>query len=161
MIYKKEITEEKALSRLAALCSRGEHCTGELSEKMQRWNLSDEAQARIMAFLTEHHYVDDTRYARAFIHDKVEYNKWGRKKIEQALWAKNIDESVYAHILDEIEENVWEKTLFPLLLTKEKSIKAENDYERNVKLLRFALSRGFSMDTARRCIEEMDGITER
>ena len=89
---KKEISEQSALQRLAALCSRGEHSSGEMLEKMRRWGLSEEAQARIMERLLRDRYVDDERFAHAFVNDKVKYNKWGRRKIEQALWQKGVDE---------------------------------------------------------------------
>ena len=35
---------------------------------------------------------------------------------------------------------------------KSKSIKAESDYERNQKLVRFALGRGFTFDLIRQCV---------
>ena len=62
---KKEKTEEEAFLQLASLCANAEHCQYEMLEKMKRWELSDEAQARVMAWLIEERYVDDRRYARA------------------------------------------------------------------------------------------------
>ena len=50
---KREITEEQALQRLAGLCSRGEYCSYDMTEKMRRWGLSETAQARVMAELVK------------------------------------------------------------------------------------------------------------
>ena len=152
MSTQKEITEELALSRLAAACSRREHCTGEMLEKMRQWKLSDEAQARIIKYLTENIYIDDERFARLFVRDKMTFNKWGRKKIEQALWMKRIDEKLISDILDEIDKNEWKTILLPLLKAKRKTIKAESDYDCSMKLIRFALSRGFTMDVIHDCL---------
>ena len=58
---KKEKTEEEAFLQLASLCANAEHCQYEMLEKMKRWELSDEAQARVMARLIEERYVDDSR----------------------------------------------------------------------------------------------------
>lgn len=149
---KKEISEQSALQRLAALCSRGEHSSGEMLEKMQRWGLSEEAQARIMERLLRDRYVDDERFAHAFVNDKVKYNKWGRRKIEQALWQKGVDEEIRRRVLDEVEEEDFLTELRDLLKVKSRSITAKNDYERNMKLMRFALGRGYSYDQIRRCI---------
>lgn len=149
---KKEISEQSALQRLAALCSRGEHSSGEMLEKMQRWGLSEEAQARIMERLLRDRYVDDERFAHAFVNDKVKYNKWGRRKIEQALWQKGVDEEIRRRVLDEVEEENFLTELRDLLKVKSRSITAKNDYERNMKLMRFALGRGYSYDQIRRCI---------
>lgn len=149
---KKEISEQSALQRLAALCSRGEHSSGEMLEKMRRWGLSEEAQARIMERLLRDRYVDDERFAHAFVNDKVRYNKWGRRKIEQALWQKGVDEEIRRRVLDEVEEEDFLTELRDLLKAKSHSITAKNDYERNMKLMRFALGRGYSYDQIRRCI---------
>ena len=157
---KVEKTEEQALRFLADLCSRSEHCTGEMLEKMRRWNLSEDAQARVMAYLIEKRYVDDERFTRAFVKDKLRYNKWGRRKIEQALWQKHVDASIYQSILDEIAKNEWRTQLLPLLKNKRRSIKAQSDYELNAKLIRYALSRGFTMDVIRQCLDTDDAVDD-
>lgn len=149
----KEITEQGAYLQLAQLCARGEHCQYELSEKMRRWGMSDEAQAQIMARLTSERYVDDERYARAFVRDKITYNKWGRRKVEQALWQKHIDEQIRERVLSEVEDKDYLNVLIPLLKQKRKSTKAENEYEQNQKLVRFALGRGFTFDLIKQCLD--------
>ena len=146
-------TEQEAYLTLAALCARSEHCQWEMQEKMRRWELDDAAQARVMARLVKERYVDDERYARAFVKDKVRYNKWGRRKVEQALWQKRIDDDIRERVLDEVDEEEYLNVLRPLLKQKRKSIKAENDYELNQKLVRFALGRGFTYDIIRQCID--------
>jgi len=146
-------TEQEAYLTLAALCARREHCQWEMLEKMRRWELDDAAQSRVMARLAEERYVDDERYARAFVKDKVRYNKWGRRKVEQALWQKRIDDDIRERVLDEVDEEEYLNVLRPLLKQKRKSIKAENDYELKQKLVRFALGRGFTYDIIRQCID--------
>ena len=146
-------TEQEAYLTLAALCARSEHCQWEMLEKMRRWELDDAALARVMARLVKERYVDDERYARAFVKDKVRYNKWGRRKVEQALWQKRIDDDIRERVLDEVDEEEYLNVLRPLLKQKRKSIKAGNDYELNQKLVRFALGRGFTYDIIRQCID--------
>lgn len=146
-------TENEAYLTLAALCARAEHCQWEMLEKMRRWELSEEAQARVMARLVEERYVDDERYARAFVNDKVRYNKWGRRKVEQALWQKHIDEGVRQRVLDEVDDETYLAVLRPLLQQKRKATKAASDYELNQKLVRFALGRGFTYDIIEQCLD--------
>ena len=146
-------TEQEAYLTLAALCARSEHCQWEMLEKMRRWELDDAALARVMARLVKERYVDDERYARAFVKDKVRYNKWGRRKVEQALWQKRIDDDIRERVLDEVDKEEYLNVLRPLLKQKRKSIKAGNDYELNQKLVRFALGRGFTYDIIRQCID--------
>ena len=164
---KKEITDQEAYLQLAALCAQAEHCQQEMRDKMRRWELDETAQNRIIVRLVKEHYIDDERYARAFVKDKIRYNKWGRRKVQQALWLKHIDADIQQRVLDEIDEKEYLDVLRPLLKQKRKSIKAESDYELNQKLVRFALGRGFGFDIIRQClkvddidIEELDNETD-
>ncbi len=137
----KEINEQQALQKLMALCARGEHSSGEMLEKMRQW------------------YVDDERFARAFVNDKITYNQWGRRRIEQALWQKGIDPSLRKQVLDEVDDETYLNVLRPLLKAKARTVKASSNYEHTMKLTRFALGRGFSYDLVRRCLpdaEEME-----
>ncbi len=152
----KEITEQEAFLRLAAQCAQAEHCQHEMLEKMRRWNLDEEAQAKVMARLVRERYVDDERYARAFVKDKIRYNKWGRRKIEQALWQKHIDNDIQQQVLDDVNPEEYVQMLRPLLQQKRKSTKAESPYELKQKLIRFAMGRGFGFDIIRQCMEVTD-----
>jgi regulatory protein len=155
----KEKTEQEAYLQLAAVCAQAEHCEQEMRDKMKRWGMDLEAQNRVVERLTNERYIDNERYARAFVKDKVRYNKWGRRKVQQALWMKRIDEDIQQRVLDEIDDEEYLKVLVPLLKQKRKSIKAANDYELNQKLVRFALGRGFDYGIIRQCLdvdEDMD-----
>ncbi len=152
------ITEEKALANLAALCSKGEHCTGELDDKMRKWGLDDEARKRVLEYLTERQFVDNTRFCRSYVNDKVKYDKWGRRKIEQALWLKHIASDISGPILDEVPDEDYLTALRPLLKAKYPTIKAKTDYERSMKLIKFAMGRGFELRLIRQCIDEADDI---
>ena len=149
----KEVTEQGAYLQLAQLCARSEHCQYEMLEKMRKWNMTDEAQARVMQRLISEYYVDDERYARAFVHDKIRYNKWGRRKVEQALWMKHIDEDIRERVLSEVDDDEYISILRPLLKQKRRNIKAQSDYEQNQKLVKFALGRGFTFDIIRQCMD--------
>lgn len=153
---KKDMTEQEAYLQLAALCAQAEHCQQEMRDKMRRWELDESVQNRIIDRLIKERYVDDERYARAFVKDKIRYNKWGRRKVQQALWQKRIDADIQQRVLDEIDEKEYLDVLRPLLKQKRKNIRAASDYELNQKLARFALSRGFTFDLIRQCLDVDD-----
>lgn len=147
------MTEQDALKRLAARCSAAEHCQYEALEKLRQWGIDDVASARVMQYLTEHHFIDDERYCRAFVNDKVRYAKWGRKKIEQALWRKHIDPQLQQQILDDVSDETYAEVLRPQLAAKRRQTKANNEYELNMKLIRWAMGRGYTLDVIRQCLE--------
>ena len=152
---KKEKSEQEVRLTLEALCVTGEHCMQEMREKMIRWGIDDEVQQRILNHLVENRFIDEERYARAFVKDKAKYNKWGRRKIEQALWAKRIPQETIREALDEVDGEEYVETLRRLLKQKKASLsnRTTDQYTLNRQLLRFALGRGFTYDIIRQCID--------
>ena len=147
---------KEAYQKLTDLCARGEHCQHEMTEKMRRWGVSDEEQAQVMARLIDQRYVDDARYTHAFVYDKIRYSKWGRRKVEQALWTKRIDDHISKPLLDEVDDEEYLKILRPMLKQKRKGIRAKSEYEATMKVIKYALSRGFTMDIIKQCINISD-----
>lgn len=155
---KKELTKEQVLLKLTSLCSSAEHCSGEMLKKMESWEVPPVMQSEVMAYLIKEKYIDDRRYSRFFANDKIKYNRWGRRKVEQALWEKRVDNAVAREVLDEVPDELYVEILTSLLREKKKSVKGRNDYEIRCKLVRFALGRGFTYDIINKCIDEADEI---
>lgn len=156
----KEISEEEAYNKLAALCSKSEHCSGELRLKMRRWQMDDDICTRVMRRLEEERFVDDTRYARFFSRDKSRFERWGRRKIEQSLMMKGISRTAINTALSEIDDDVYVSSLQSLLKAKRKSLGGASQYERDAKLMRYALGRGFDMHIIRRCMDNDGDICD-
>lgn len=148
---KKDRSEKDVILSLEALCVTGEHCLQEMRDKMYRWGVDKEVQERVLEHLVENRFIDEERYARAFVKDKARYNKWGSRKIEQALWAKRIPESIIHEALNVVEPEEYVTTLRSLLKSRKGS--GSGSYEDNLRLMRFALGRGFTMDIIRQCID--------
>ena len=105
----------EAYGRLTAFCAAGEHCLSEVKERLRRWNVAaDEAEALVQRLLDEG-YVNEVRYSRAFINDKVRFARWGRVKISQTLQQKQISSSLYAPLLDDIDQEEYLEQLRRLL----------------------------------------------
>lgn len=156
----KQISEKEAQLKLSSLCAQGEHCTQELIDKLNKWEISEEAQAHIMEYLTKNKFVDDARFCVAFVKDKIKYNGWGRKKVEQALYIKRIPRSISDPVFEEIPDEMYLEKLRPLIKQKYSTIKARNEYERAMKLIKFAMGRGFDMRIIRMCIDEADELAD-
>ena len=156
----KQISEKEAQLKLSSLCAQGEHCTQDLIDKLNKWEIPEDAQARIMEYLTKNKFVDDARFCVAFVKDKIKYNGWGRKKVEQALYIKRIPRSMSDPVFEEIPDEMYLEKLRPLIKQKYPTIKARNEYERAMKLIKFAMGRGFDMRIIRMCIDEADELTD-
>lgn len=156
----KEITESEALGKMAAYCSMAEHCASEVVAKLEGWNIAPEAVERILERLNKEKYIDETRYCRCFVKDKLCFNKWGKVKIAQALYQKRISSEAIRTSIEDIDDDEYQKILLELIAAKKKSVKAKNDYELNGKLIRFALGRGFGMDAIRRSLKQLGSDIE-
>ena len=140
MEKKKHIyTEEEAYLKLSALCAMSEQCCHDLMQKMRRWELAEELAERVVARLVKERFIDEERYARAFV-------RWGRVRIEQELKRKKIAQRHIDEALEEIDEKDNLKALREMIQKKRPSVKGKNEYEIKGKLIRFALGRGFQMD---------------
>ncbi len=138
-----ELTPDEAYRRAAARCARQEHCRGEMLRKFAEQGLSPRDAASVADKLEAEGYICDARYAKAFVHDKFLYDRWGKIKIRQSLRLKGVDENNISDALESIGDEEYLEALRAALQQKERSLKAENDYQRRQKLARFAASRGF------------------
>ena len=157
---KKPITEQEALQKLSALCARAEHSSGEMLEKMRRWQLSEDARERVLDRLIDEKFVDDERFARLFVREKIRFDRWGRRKIEQALYQKGVASDISRRVLDEVDDEAYVAELKKLIAAKRRSVQAESDYELRAKLTKYALGRGFDYNVIRQCIDGADELLD-
>ena len=74
---KKELTPEEAFSRLASYCAYAEHSAQEVRKKCRGWEISDEVCDALIERLEQEGYLNEERFARAFVRDKYRFNGWG------------------------------------------------------------------------------------
>ena len=142
---KHEWSLDELRHKAEAYCASAEHCSYEVSNKLQQWGANTEAIASIIAHLKSQRYIDDERYCRAFAHDKLLYQGWGRLKIKAALYAKHLPSSNISEALENLDESDYRSTLQRVIATKKRAIKS-NDPMAREKLIRFCLQRGFTYD---------------
>jgi regulatory protein len=145
----------EALTIAAGYCSIAEHCISDVVEKVKRFELTSEDQAKLIKRLLDDGYLNEKRYVKAFVKDKFRFSKWGRIKIRYALRQKGISSTLAEEGMSEIDEEDYLEMLTDLLRQKKRSIKANTPYEQRGKLLRFAAGRGFELDLAGSCLRKM------
>ena len=146
------MTADEILYKLAAKCSISEQCLSDIETKLNRYNLTEEERTHILRHLIEEKYIDDCRYAKAYVRDKYRFNKWGRIKIAQGLRMKGFDSETINNAMGAIDEDEYLEILRDLIKAKRKSTRGKNDYEINGKIARFAVGRGFEYAAIRQCL---------
>lgn len=145
-----KITDKtSALNWATARCAQRECCRYDLERKLRETPLSPADVEAVLDALEDEHFIDAGRYARAFAHDKLEYDGWGRLKISQALRQKKFSaREVETALAEVIEEAHYLEILQRVLASKIRTLSFDADDRREVlkatqKLVRFAASRGF------------------
>lgn len=152
---KRIVTPELALTKLMVMTSRGEKCSGDAVKLLTRWEIDEREQAKIISRLIADKWIDDSRYANAFVRDKSNHSSWGRYKIKNALQIKGVDKDVIEQALNEIDNDSSSENLIKLLEKKARSTKFTNLYDLKGKLFRYAMSRGFEFSEI---TDAMDGL---
>lgn len=146
--------KKKILSRLQALCARKEYCESDMYRKALKLVEGDAAAAsELLASLVEDRFVDDLRYASAFARDKASLDGWGPVKIRYQLAAKGIRRETIAEAMGDIDEEKAESRMRDVIASKFRTLR--DDPEVRLKLLKFALTRGYEYDAANRAVNDL------
>lgn len=145
---------EQGLQRAAGLCCQSEHCVADITEKLLRWGVSREDSDRIIDRLIDEKYIDESRYALAYVRDKVRFSHWGRVKIKSMLRMLRVSEQDISNAFDSFDEDEYLGVLEGVIESKRKTLPEAESYASRVKLIRFALQRGFEMHEIAKFISE-------
>lgn len=148
---------EKVLDRMRNLCSRREYCRSDIMKKaLEALDGDRESAEKIIETLVGEKYIDELRYSSAFARDKASIAGWGETKIRYMLSAKGIPRETISLALEEIDEGKAAGRLEKLMENKFKSLK--DDPQCRMKMLRFALGRGYGYEEVS---SVLDGLMRR
>lgn len=149
--------QKKLLNRLMGQCSRREYCEADILKKAMKALENDRAASmQVLGQLKRYAFVDDVRYAAAYAREKSSISGWGVRKIVFALRGKGVAAEAVEAAVQGLDAEEAEARLLKVLQTKARALKDTPD--KNLKLLRFALSRGYDYEKASRII---DGLQAR
>ena len=139
----KPLTPDQVLDKMAKYCAYQERCVKDVRDKLKTFEISEEEKAKILDYLLDNRFVNDERYAKAFVRGKVNQSGWGVNKTRFHLIQKGIDKNIIEEALGQTDEEAYRQRLIDILKTKSKTVKAENDFEKKRKLAAYAMQKGF------------------
>lgn len=137
------MTESEGKTLAERYCSGAEHCCQEVRAMLERHKVESADINRILQHLIAENYIDESRYARALVHDKVRFAKWGRAKIAQALWQKRIPQDIADEALSSIDEDEYMAALRDVVTSRFRTVKGADEYERKMKTMKTVCTRGY------------------
>lgn len=122
----------------------------EVHNKLLAKGYEESIVLKALEFLDSYNFVDDEKYAKAYIKDKIKAQ--GRDKIFYSLTSKGIDAETIKDSLSEVDEDAEFEGAKKLGLKKyEALIKRENDSRKiQGKLKQYLASKGYSWEMIKR-----------
>lgn len=149
-------TPQQALQSLMRMCARSEHSSDDALRLMKRWGVGDEEARGVLARLRAERFIDDRRFAEAFVRDKLNLSGWGAYKIKMALRAKGVSREIIEEVAATmIEATDMRERLEDIMRRKLRTLKYTSPYDAKSKLIRFAASRGYEIDEAVECASKI------
>ena len=152
---KRPKTAEQALASLMRLCARAERSSGDAMRLMATWLVPEADRQGVLQRLIKDRFIDDSRYAEALVREKSNLSAWGEYKIRATLRRKGIADEIINSALQQMPAEQNLERLTERLKRKIRTIKYDTTYQLKTKLIRHALSLGFTMDDVLKCVEDV------
>lgn len=152
---KKTKSATQALQSLMRLCSRAEKSSGDAMRLMRGWRVAEEEREGVLQKLIEQRFIDDRRYAEAYVREKSNLAGWGTRKIAFQLRQKGINKDIIDTTLSTLDTDTQQEQLVTKLERKMRTTKAVSNYELRGKLLRYGFGLGYDYEMTREAIDKI------
>ena len=139
----KPLTPDQVLDKMAKYCAYQERCVKDVRDKLKTFDIPEEEKQKILAYLLDNRFVNDERFAKAFVRGKINQSGWGINKIRFHLVQKGIAKDIIDEALGQTDEEGYRQKLIDILKTKSETVKAATDFEKKRKLAAYAMQKGF------------------
>lgn len=143
---RKTKTPEQALNSLMALCAKSERASGDALRLMHRWGVDPTDRQKVLQKLIDHKFIDDSRYAEAYVREKSRLSGWGAYKIRRMLSGKGIARDTIDKALGQLDRTDTRGRLAEMLAKKARNTKAATPYDLKGKLLRYGMGLGYDYE---------------
>ncbi len=146
---------EQALASLMRECAKSERSTGDAMRLMARWEVAESEQEGVVERLQELKFIDNRRYAEAFVRDKLNFNGWGKQRIKLELSRKGVEREIIEERLAEVDVDNMRDRLRQMIEKRSRTTKHKDIYDLKGKLLRYGATLGYDYTMVREVIEEV------
>lgn len=146
---------EQALRSLMDRCAKSEVASGDARRALYRWGVEVSEHDGVITKLLEHRFIDDARYAAAYVREKSRLSNWGVYKIRTGLRAKQINEDIISEAIRELNTDEMTDKLEQILRRRAEKTTAKNSYDLKSKLLRYGASLGYNFSEVSDMIERI------
>ncbi|RSK41682.1 regulatory protein RecX [Mangrovimonas spongiae] len=139
----KTYTVDEAKRTLENYCAYQERCHKEVVDKLQQMHMIPQAIDVIVSHLIENNYLNETRFAEAFVRGKFRLKKWGKHRLKRELKQRDISTYNITKALAQISGVEYYETFHVLASKRLNTIKETNTWKKRKKLADYLLYRGW------------------
>ncbi len=141
---KKNLSYLEAKVKIESWCAYQERCQFEVSNKLGSFGLSYELTQQLIAELITTNFVNEERFAEAYVSGKFRIKRWGKIKIKQHLKAKFISTYSIDKALKQISKDDYQESIRKLILKKAHDFKVtDSEYQKKAKIHNYLASKGY------------------
>jgi len=148
-------TIEKAYMKLKHYCGYQDRCHQEVKEKLYSLKLNKATVEQLLSRLIEEDYLNEERYAKAFVGGHFRQKQWGKVKIAYGLKQKRVSEYNIRKAMNEIPDEEYHALAEKLVKAKWNSLKKDQYIHRVVKTKAFLQQRGFEPALVQSIIQQI------
>jgi regulatory protein len=140
---KKTYTVEEALIKLQKYCSYQDRCHKEVAQKLKEMQMISQASEQIILKLIEGNFLNEERFAMAYVRGKFRIKNWGKRRLVSELKQRQISKYIINKALNQISEDDYKATFETLAERKATSILGSSKLKKKKKLADYLLYRGW------------------
>ncbi len=142
----RQYSPKEAREKIEAYCAYRERSQQEVKQKLYEYGLYTDLVNEIISELIQNNFLNEERFARAFVRGKFSIKKWGRVKIKQALYPHHLSDYILKKAFTEIDDQQYDAVLKEVIEKKARMVKEKNEFRRNGKIAQYVIGRGFEPD---------------
>jgi len=109
------MTTSEALQKLQHYCAYQERSPFEVKRKLSLIKLPSKYHEEVIAILMEENFLDEYRFAEAFVRGKLNQKHWAPRRIRAGLQEHRIPKVTIDRILSEVDPTLIEKNALYLV----------------------------------------------
>ena len=141
-----KLTPQNARLKMESWCAYQERSHYEVREKLYSYGLYSDDVNNIISHLIQENFLNEERFAEAYVSGKFKIKGWGKIKIKQALKLKRVSEANIKLALRQLDTDDYFEKLLALARKKNRMIAEKHPLKRRQKLTAYLAAKGYESD---------------
>ena len=151
----KSYTPLQIRQKLEKYCAYQERSHLQVFRKCKEYGLSDTDSNEILVELIRSNFLNEERFAEAYVRGKFKIMHWGENKIVQGLKQAGVSDALITKSLKQLEFVDQETAILKLAQKKWNQLKSGSDFEKKQKVYRYLISKGYSFQQVQTVVEQL------